>query len=391
MDLRLDCSDVEAAIRKPLAPARLIEPLRNNDFRRWVQAMHYPNRLHYDADFAAEGRFGRLVAPQSFAVVCDNTHGVAPSIVGRIPDSHHLYGGDEWWFYGPRIYDGDMVVNQRVPLEYEIKKTRLAGETCFQRGDNHYFNDRGEKIATQRATSIRYVAEAGRETTAKSQTPAEPEPDWSDEDLAVVEARKFQWTKMLDELGHGKRWWDDVRIGDRLPERVLGPHTIVSFATEHRAFLMNLWEAMGRRPDELSPAALGFAMPGPKVSADMLRLDLELTDSAYYGPARGHLFPQWARYIGMPRAYGYGASMGAWVTDYLAGWAGEWGMVVHSIVQYQGPSLVGDLTIVTGEIIDKMVQDDGRTLVQVECRLTNQHGGRVVSATAEVQLPNRNA
>src|SRR3546814_9614589 len=52
----------------------------------------------------------------------------------------------------------------------------------------------------------------------------------------------------------------------------------------------------------------------------------ELTDGAYYGPSRGHLFPKYARKIGMPRSYGYGASMGAWVTDYLAGWAGEWGI-----------------------------------------------------------------
>ncbi len=52
-----------------------------------------------------------------------------------------------------------------------------------------------------------------------------------------------------------------------------------------------------------------------------------------------HLFPQWARKIGMPRGYGYGASMGAWVTDYLAGWAGEHGMVAHSIANYRGPAL----------------------------------------------------
>ena len=34
---------------------------------------------------------------------------------------------------------------------------------------------------------------------------------------------------------------------------------------------------------------------------------------------------RYAQRIGMPRAYGYGASMGAWVLDYLTNWAGEWG------------------------------------------------------------------
>ena len=67
-DRTLDCSDLDQYLGKPIAPARMKEPLHNNDFRRWVQAMHYPNLLHYDHDFAAAGRYGRLVAPQSFAV-----------------------------------------------------------------------------------------------------------------------------------------------------------------------------------------------------------------------------------------------------------------------------------------------------------------------------------
>ena len=34
--------------------------------------------------------------------------------------------------------------------------------------------------------------------------------------------------------------------------------------------------------------------------------------------------------VGMARAYGYGATMGAWCTDYLAYWAGHDGMVRHT-------------------------------------------------------------
>ena len=59
-DKPLDCSDLDQHMGKPMAPARMKEPLHNNDFRRWVQAMHYPNLLHYDHDFAKEGRYGRL-------------------------------------------------------------------------------------------------------------------------------------------------------------------------------------------------------------------------------------------------------------------------------------------------------------------------------------------
>jgi len=52
----LVCSDLDSYMSKPIAPARMKEPLHNNDIRRWGQAMHYPNLLYYDHDFAMEGR-----------------------------------------------------------------------------------------------------------------------------------------------------------------------------------------------------------------------------------------------------------------------------------------------------------------------------------------------
>ena len=115
----------------------------------------------------------------------------------------------------------------------------------------------------------------------------------------------------------------------------------------------------------------------------------ELTDGAYIGPSRGHLFPRWARYIGMPRAYGYGASMGAWILDYLAGWAGEWGMVVHSNCAYRGPAFTGDITISNATVIDKLVDEQGRSIVQVDFKMTNQLGTTMATAKAEIELPKR--
>lgn len=61
-DQLLDCSDIDRYLGKPMQPARLKEPLANNDIRRWVQAMHYPNRLHYDEEFAAESRHATIAA-----------------------------------------------------------------------------------------------------------------------------------------------------------------------------------------------------------------------------------------------------------------------------------------------------------------------------------------
>ena len=387
-DKTLDCSDIDRHLGKPIQPARLTEPLSNNDIRRWAQAMHYPNRLHYDTEFAAEGRYGRIVAPQSFAVATDDGHGSAPSCVGRIPNSHLLFGGDEWWFYGPRILGGDLIHNERIPFDYAVKETKFAGPTCFQRGDNHYYNSKGDKIATQRSTSIRYRADLAREMNSVQGSGDDPE--WTDSQLAKLEDEKFQYIQMLHDLGHGKRYWNDVTVGDKLPSRVIGVHSIASFTTEWRAYIFTTWAGMRRRTD-INLEELGFTadMAGKEADGEWEKVNPEQTDGAYIGPSRGHLFPRWARYIGMPRGYGYGASMGAWILDYLAGWAGEWGLVVHSNCAYRGPAFTGDITLFNANVIDKKVDEQGRHIVQVDFKMTNQLGTTMATAKAEIELPKK--
>ena len=209
----LDCSDIDQYLGKPITSTTLREPIANNDIRRWAHAMHYPNLLHYDPDYAAASRWRKLVGPQSFPIVVDDGHGSAPACVGCIPNSHLLFGGDEWWFYGPRVCGGDMLTNERIPFDYVVKETKFAGPTCFQRGDNFYRNQRGELIAKQRSTSIRYRAAAGGATVNMADA---EEPVWSDEEIDALEKRKFGWIQMLHDLGHKERWWDEVKVGDQV-------------------------------------------------------------------------------------------------------------------------------------------------------------------------------
>ena len=386
MTKTLDCSDIDQYLGKPMDQSFLREPIANNDIRRWAHAMHYPNLLHYDPAYAEASRWGKLTAPQSFAIATDDGHGAAPACVGCIPNSHLLFGGDEWWFYGPKIVAGDMLVNERVPFDYVVKETKFAGQTCFQRGDNNYINQNRELVAKQRSTTIRYSAEAGGESVDLENT---EDPAWSREELEALDKRKFSWIKAVHDLGHSERWWDDVAVGDELPERVFGPHSIASITTEWRAFIVNTWGTFNLRKQDL--LGLGFTpeMAGLENDPDMQLIDPEQTDGAYYGPSRGHLFPEWARRIGMPRGYGYGASMGAWVTDYLSGWAGEWGMVRHSNCNYRSPALTGDITVQTGKIIDKFIDDEGRHMAQIDSRMATQTGLVLCTAKAEVELPKK--
>lgn len=387
--MTLDCSDLDRYMGVPMMPGELKEPVALNDIRRWVQAMHYPNPLHYDEAWAAQSRWGRIIAPQSFTVACDTSHGAAPAQVGKIPSSHLIFGGDEWWFFGPRLEVGDRVVCHRMPYDYKVTETKFAGPTCFQRGDTLYINDRGERIAQQRSTSIRYQV---REAKEKNLFDAEPDPEWTEDQLLELEKTKSSFIDQIHALGHSPRLWSSVEVGEELPTNVLGPHSLASFATEWRAYPMTIWGATRKGPSTQTAEELGYTkeMAGFEGDREMERRNPELTDGAYYGPSRGHLQPQWARHVGMARGYGYGASMGAWLLDYVAAWSGEWGFVTHSTSQYRNPAFTGDATFVRGRVEDKSQERRGRrsrAIATVAVELANQDGAVLAKGRADVELP----
>jgi hypothetical protein len=383
----LDVSDLARHMGVPIMPGQLKEPVAVNDIRRWVQAMHYPNPLHFDETWAAESRFGGFVAPQSFTVATDTSHGCAPAQVGRIPDSHLVFGGDEWWFFEGRIFPGDRLICHRQPFDYKVSNTGFAGPTCFQRGDTLYINQRGERVALQRSTAIRYRVRAATERQHYDGERGEPE--WSDEQLDTLETTKLAFIDQIQRLGHDKRLLSSVNVGDQLAPQAMGPHSLASFTTEWRAYPMTTWGAMAKGPTSVRGEDLGYTkeMAGHEGDRNLERTNPEKTDGAYFGPSRGHLQPQWAKRIGMPRGYGYGASMGAWMLDYVAAWAGEWGHIYHADVKYRNPALTGDATLIGGVVTGIREERRRVHVADIEVLVRNQDDSVQAKGVVSVQLP----
>ena len=376
-----DTSDIDRWIGVPIGGGQITEDIHVNDIRRWVQAMQNPNPLHYDRAWAAGSRFGRILAPQSFTVNCTWGHGAEPSIQGVVPGTHMLFGGDEWWFFGARIAPGDVIRNDKQLFDYRVRDTAFAGPTIFSRGDTTYFNGRGELVAKQRSTSIRYLAEEARKRLKEEE---KHDPVWSDADLAGIEEEKMDYYKSFLDLGHQKRLF--VRKGEKLARRPIGPHTTQTFTSEWRACLFTVWGASDYDMATSSTERAGWL---PEMTKDFEggKVDPARTDGLYTGPSRGHTIPRYAQLIGMPRGYGYGASMGAWFMDYVANWAGEWGFVRHSDVRYRGPALTGDVTYLDGEVTEVNHDERDALVARVEVRMTSQRGARLADGWAEVALP----
>jgi len=179
---------------------------------------------------------------------------------------------------------------------------------------------------------------------------------------------------------------DRVRKGDALPRRPIGPHTTQTFTSEWRAYLFTVWGASNYDMASSSTERAGWL---PEMTKDFEggKVDPARTDGLYTGPSRGHTIPKYAQLIGMPRGYGYGASMGAWFIDYLANWAGEWAFVRHSDMKYRGPALTGDVTYLDGEVTEVNHDERDVLVARVEVHMTSQRGTRLADGTAEVELP----
>ena len=239
-------------------------------------------------------------------------------------------------------------------FDYKVADSKFAGPTMFSRGDTTYINDRGELICKQRSTSVRYLPANAHK---KDMFAGHQERSWTDQELEDLEKRKMDYTQSFLDLGHDKRLF--VKVGDPLPTRPIGPHTLMSFTTEWRSYIMTVWGA-SREYGESSTLEAGWL---PEMSRD--------TEGAKVDPA-----------------YGYGASMGAWILDTLSNWGGEWSFIVHSQMQYRWPALTGDATFLDGEVVE-LVEDrtSGQLLATVRVTMTNQDGDIMAIGNAEMLLP----
>lgn len=387
--VQLDLSDVDHRVGKPIGGGQLWEPCNKTDIRRWVMAMDYVNPLHWDQTFAEKTKFGDIIAPQSMAVALDYGHGCAPACVGRIPGSHLIFGGEEWWWFGTHIRPGDRLVQERTFLDYKVADTKFAGPTMFSRGDTVHRNQRGDLVAKARSTAIRYLAKEAEKRGMYDAMAGAPR-RWTRAELAEIDQVRRDW--FLSNREGRSPHWEEVSVGDRLPRRVIGPHSIASFTTEYRAFVFNTWGSMywygipgmddcWINQDPGWVEGFGFDEEGALI-------DPRLRDGLYLGPSRGHIDDEYASEVGMSRAYGYGATMAAWNTDYLAHWAGHDGYVRHAKSDFRTPAFEGDVTFIDGEVVDKIENSAwGFPVVQIKVTMTNQDGGKSVVSTNEVQLP----
>jgi acyl dehydratase len=194
---------------------------------------------------------------------------------------------------------------------------------------------------------------------------------YGDEELARIR-RAYR-----DEVIRGAtpRYWDDVQVGEPLPEVVKGPLTVTSIV----AFVQG-WGSLYVRAHGLAfdlfdrHPALGipnaFGVPEP--------------------PERVHWDDALARAVGVPAAYDYGPERVAWLGHLVTNRMGDAGRLARLHVQVRRHNLLGDTTWCRGTVTGRALVE-GRGEVTLALTAVNQRDETIAAGQAVVVLPRSGA
>lgn len=197
------------------------EATRDN-IRHYAHGIGDDNPLWCDPDYAAGARFGTLVAPPSFLFACDR---IISGYVGGMPGVHAMWAGADWTWHLP-IRRNDAFRTEAALKDLIPHQTRFAGRAVQQIYTVRFFNQNDELVAEADSWCFRTDRDVAREEGTKyAELKSRPERRYTDAELEAV------WDMYAREEVRGAtpRYYEDVAVGDALPEMAKGPMTVTGF------------------------------------------------------------------------------------------------------------------------------------------------------------------
>jgi hypothetical protein len=169
-------------------------------------------------------------------------------------------------------------------------------------------------------------------------------------------------------------YFEDVEVGDAIPEIVRGPYTATVAVAFEQAWGGLFVLAHGYWFDYLRrhPAAAvlnSYGIPEP--------------------PEAVHWDTPLAKSVGVPEAYDYGPERISWLSTMLTNWIGDAGFLEELYCEIRRFNLVGDVTYCRGRITAKEPLPDGRGRVKLDIEAVDQRGQTTAKGWACVLLPRR--
>ena len=341
------------------------EATRDN-IRHYAHGIGDDNPLWCDPDYAQTTVYGDIVAPPSFVFACSR---IISGYVGGLPGIHAMWAGADFNWLKP------IMRNTEISTEAYLKdlvehETTFAGRSIQQIYHVDFFDQTGDKLADGDSWCFRTDRDLARETGTKyDKLKGRKVRKYSEEELerhaSLYEAERIRGAK--------PRYFEDVKIGEKLPVLAKGPMTVTGFICYAQG-----WGGLYIRANKLA-----WQMQ-TRHPATGIKNKFGIPDC----PERVHWEEEFAKKVGAPGAYDYGPERCSWLSHAITNWIGDNATLTHLYSEIRRHNPEGDLLTIEGKVVHKR-EEKGHFLVDFELEAKNQDGELSASGKATASMPSR--
>lgn len=355
----------EAMIGMQLRPeGPYLQDATEDTMRNWCNGIGDLNPLYRDLEYGRLSRYGSIVAHPNFPM--------AFGWIGRtrwgLPGVHGFYAGNDWELFR-HVRPGDRITAIERVVGIDVKESKFSGTLVMQYVEATFANQFGDVVARALGTCTRHERKAAREAGKYSEIKTH---EYTPEEFARIDQAILDEEKNM--RGVNVRYWDEVQVGEELPEIVRGPLSLM----DTMGFLVG--SGRGHTHGVIFKNAVkhpGHFFRNPEAGGGI----------EYTGI--GHHRESTAKEVGVPGVYDYGPQRSSWMASLVTNWMGDAGFLKRIRTQMRGFNIMGDCTWARGKVIRKYVKD-GNALVDIEIRGENQRGELTTPGLATVLLPSLN-
>ncbi|WP_296535492.1 MaoC family dehydratase N-terminal domain-containing protein [Rhizorhabdus sp.] len=357
-------------LRVPFNPTANLDAIR-----RWSIMIGDDNPLYTDAAHARASRWQGVVAPPGFEWSTGWDMSPYPgeelerSTRGALRGVQLFHSGAEYFFYRP-ISDGDEMFKSEWLDDVTEKTSSFGKRSVLVNNANCFWNQRDEVSITSSRWFVH--VERGAASERKERKEQDAAPFYSEEELAEIEAAyDGEYRRGSDTL-----YVEDVAVGDALPVMVKGPLTITDMINMHMG---GGWFTYGNPPFKLA-------------HENRKRLRGFYSRDAYNNwdtVQRVHWDGELANKVGVQRTYDIGPMRYVFVCHFLTNFVGDDAFIHRIRYELRAFNYVGDVTWLTGRILEARTDPELGPLIEVEITGTNQRGQQNITATATVLVASR--
>lgn len=318
------------------------------------------NPLFTDPAYASGSRYGDLVAPPLYFM----TTGVSTPVTWTDEQAEAMSGGDplrgvgqymtyERWAFIRPITPGVRLRRKRYLDGIDVRTSTFGGGRVVVLTHRiEYSDDEGQLFALNERDYHHADRKASGESGKYRDIEIMP---YSDEQMAAIEAAYAAERRR----GGDPLRIEDVSPGDELPRIVKGPLTVSDIISYHVG--IGLGSMAG------GPLKLAYKNR-QRIPSFYTKNSLNVYDVAQ----RCHWESEFARELGHPAAYDYGAMRTNWAVHLLTNWMGDDAWISRLSTRIRRFNYVGDTQWLGGRV--ESVEQGATSRVEVSIEAVNQRG-----------------